>query len=87
VGARDERQLAKLEEMLSALPLLEGGAKIWEEAGRLGFRIRRKGIVVPLVDLVIACWAAASGCVLAHRDRHYEMIKEEAGLRTVSFLA
>ncbi|MBC7326170.1 MAG: PIN domain-containing protein [Moorella sp. (in: Bacteria)] len=86
LGARDERQLADLEEMLAALPLLESGSQIWETAARLGFRARRKGIVVPLVDLLVASWAAADGCVLAHRDRHYELIKEEAGIRTLSFL-
>lgn len=88
IGARDERQFAELEKMLGALPMLKDVPKVWQAAAELGFRTRRRGVSVPLVDLLIAAWAIGSGCVLAHRDRHYEMIKEGAAeLRTLSFLA
>ena len=77
IGARDEKQFAELNELLSALPLLEDRPAVWERAAALGFRLRQRGLTVPLVDLVIASWAVSHSCVLAHRDRHYELIAGE----------
>lgn len=86
LGARDEKQLAELADTLSALPLLESEHAVWESTARLGFRLRRLGLVVPLVDLLIASWALHYSCVLAHRDRHFNLIaKETPELKLLSF--
>lgn len=77
LGARNEKQFSELNEMLNALPLLEDNHAVWERAAFLGFRLRRQGLVIPLVDLIIASWALHHSCTLVHRDRHFDLIAGE----------
>lgn len=77
IGAKNEEQFAELNELLNALPLLNSESAVWERAAALGFRLRRRGFVIPLVDLAIASWAICCSCVLVHRDRHYDLIAGE----------
>lgn len=87
LGARDEKQYAELAETLDVLPLLQGEEqKVWEQAASLGFRLRRQGLVIPLLDLLIVSWAAHYSCILAHRDRHFDLIaRETPELKFLSF--
>lgn len=86
LGARDERQFAELSEMLNALLLLKSENAVWERAAFLGFRLRRRGLVIPLVDLLIASWALHHSCTLVHRDRHFALLaKETPELKLLSF--
>ncbi|RDV81833.1 PIN domain nuclease [Ammonifex thiophilus] len=78
LGAKDERQFAELSGVLDALPLLGHKDAVWERAASLGFRLRRLGLVVPLVDLLIASWALVNDCTLVHRDRHFGLIANVA---------
>ncbi|MBC7104737.1 MAG: PIN domain nuclease [Firmicutes bacterium] len=75
-GALSEEQFAELKRDLGALPLLGREADVWDVAAESNFRLRRRGISVPLLDVLIASWAAVHGCTLVHHDKHYEMIKE-----------
>lgn len=87
LGARDKRQFDTLAEMLGVLPLLGDEREVWEQTASLGFRLRRQGLVVPLVDTLVASWALCSGCTLAHRDRHFDLIAEKVPeLKTLSFI-
>jgi len=47
---------------------------IWEQAYELGFSLRRKGLTIPTVDLIIAALAIENKSLLLHYDEHYEMI-------------
>ncbi|MGQ9556694.1 MAG: type II toxin-antitoxin system VapC family toxin [Desulfurispora sp.] len=74
IGARSEKQFAELDSMLQALPLLTGEDIVWEKAARLGYRLRRQGLLIPMMDLLIATWAMQSDCTLVHRDKHYDLL-------------
>ncbi len=52
----------------------------------VGFRLRRHGVTVPTIDLLIAFLAMIHGCVLLHHDRHFRMIAMHAALEAVDFL-
>ena len=87
VGARDENQFTKLEKMLDALPLLDGGTAVWSYTASFGFKLRKQGITVPLTDLLIIAFAISNSCVVVHHDRHFELIAATMPeLNTVSFL-
>jgi predicted nucleic acid-binding protein len=47
---------------------------VWEQAYELGFSLRRKGLTIPTVDLIIAALAIENKSLLLHHDEHYEMI-------------
>jgi predicted nucleic acid-binding protein len=69
VGERDALR-TKLES-LDILPITQG---VWEKAYELGFSIRRKGVTIPTVDLIIAALAIENKSLLLHHDDHFEMI-------------
>jgi len=69
VGERDALR-TKLES-LDILPITQG---VWEQAYELGFSLRRKGLTIPSVGLIIAALAIQNKSLLLHHDDHFEMI-------------
>jgi predicted nucleic acid-binding protein len=69
VGERDA-----LRTKLESLDILPLNQDIWEQAYELGFSLRRKGLTIPTVDLIIAALAIGNKSLLLHHDEHYEMI-------------
>lgn len=85
-GARSEREFRELKEELTALSQLEMTSAVWERAFRLGYQLRRQGLTLPTVDVLIAALALEYGCVLLHADRHFEQFAPHHPLRTKSLL-
>jgi len=69
VGERDALKIK-----LESLDLLSITLSVWEQAYELGFSLRRKGLTIPTVDLIIAALAIENKSLLVHHDEHYEMI-------------
>jgi predicted nucleic acid-binding protein len=68
----EERDSLRIKlESLDILPITPG---VWERAYELGFSLRRKGITIPTVDLIIAALALENNTFLLHRDEHFEMM-------------
>ena len=85
-GTKSEAEFDRLKETLEALPLVTPDAATWETAARTAYTLRRLGINVPTIDILIATVALQADAELAHYDGHDEMIAPHLGLRTVSFL-
>jgi len=60
--------------------LLEADAEVWEEGYRMGFKLRKAGIIVPLADILIASVAIRHGSPLLHRDKHFSLIAKNTKL-------
>jgi predicted nucleic acid-binding protein len=86
VGSRDEKSFAKLSEHFEAVPDISIDATVWEGAARLGYTLRKKGITIPLPDLLIAEAAMQREAVLWHVDNHFEEICTIVPFHTRSFL-
>ena len=81
-GATSAAELAMLGEQLRGLvPLAMDGAG--EEAGRLAWALRRRGVTVQTTDLLIAATAHLHGAALLHRDVHLAQAAEALGLQVV----
>lgn len=85
-GCKTEKEKQSLREDMEALELLGISSQVWERAYELGFLLRRKGVTVPTVDILVASQAIESSCVLLHHDVHFEMIARHSKLKTISFL-
>jgi predicted nucleic acid-binding protein len=57
--------------------------RLWEDAQQTAWELDRKGVVLPLTDIVIACCAKRIGAVVLTFDKHFEQIP---GLKTTSEL-
>jgi len=85
-GARDERDYERLAEALLAMPSLAMGEEPWDDAARMAFQLRRRGLTVPFPDALIAAVAIREGAVLLHRDRHFDTIAAHTSLRVESYV-
>jgi len=85
-GTRSEREYHELKEELAVLPQLELTPTLWARAFHLGYDLRRAGLTLPTVDLLIAALALEYGCLLLHADRHFELLAQHHPLRTQSLL-
>jgi predicted nucleic acid-binding protein len=86
IGARDERGFTQLLETLGALPEIPVTDQVWEAAARLGYTVRRRGVTIPLPDLVIAQAAITGDLTLWHVDDHFEHLRRHSTLQTESFV-
>ena len=69
VGERDALKIK-----LESLDIQSITSSVWERAYELGFSLRRKGLTIPTVDLIIAALAIENNSLLLHHDEHFEMI-------------
>jgi len=82
VGAKDQNAFDVLLEALRGISDVPITEELWELAARLGYGLRKQGLLVPLPDLLIAQCAISSGRVLWHTDQGFERITEHSSLRT-----
>ncbi len=80
-GARSQKEYAQLHADFAALSTLKLADIIWEKSYKIGFKLRKTGINVPLTDILIATVANHYNCLLLHRDKHFPLIKGIMGLR------
>lgn len=73
-GARDEKELRRLEEDLNAFPFFDTDKWVWRRAGRLLFELRRQGVTVSLADAVIAAIALEAGHEVYTLDEHFQRV-------------
>ena len=82
-GARSQNEYNQLYDDFKALPLLQLDEAAWKESYKVGFKLRKAGISVPLADILIAVLAARYACPLLHRDNHFPLMAETMKLREV----
>jgi predicted nucleic acid-binding protein len=75
-GCRSREEREELAEGLLALPYLEVNQTTWLKAGDLSWALLRKGVTLPLSDLVIAALAIEHHCRVYSLDLHFRKIPE-----------
>lgn len=76
-GAKDEKELALLEQYLGALKIyhLPQSTEFYTKASRLYYTLRRKGLTVRgTIDVLIAATAIANDLYLLHDDRDFDVM-------------
>lgn len=81
IGARTAQEYQEFEDDLAVLPHLSLTEDVWREGRRLGFGLRRKGVTVPLPDVIIAACAMVHDCELLCSDRDFDLIARHAPLK------
>jgi len=80
-GARSEAEFDRLASALAGLKFVPSDAGSSRSAGRNGCALRRKGISVPLSDVIIATDCIDRGLVLIENDRHFGAIAAHLPLK------
>jgi len=75
-GARSLTESNRLSLALAGLKFVPGDRPSCQSAGRNGFALKRKGISIPLSDVIIATDCIDNGLVLIESDKHYAVIAD-----------
>ena len=74
-GARNEKEWELLDDYLATQYYLEASDITWQQAARIFFELRRKGVTINSpIDCCIAQIALEWDAVLLHRDKDFEKI-------------
>jgi len=79
-GIKSPREEELVQNALQALPHLEITRDLWLKAGKLSSRLRTKGHILPMSDIIIAVLALDNNCAVLTVDRHFEAVP---GLKTI----
>lgn len=75
-GCRSHQERGELKDGLLALPYLEVTQSTWVNAGALSAGLLRKGITLPLSDLIIAALTIEHHCPVYSLDDHFRKIPD-----------
>ncbi len=70
-GIGNEKEQRFLEECFLGLPYLEASRETFAMAGKMGSTLRRKGITLPISDLLIAALAKIHALTVLTLDNHF----------------
>jgi len=73
-GVNNEKDQCFLEECFLGLPYLETSREIFAAAGKMGAALRKKGITMPLSDLLIAALAKTHALTVLTLDNHFQTL-------------
>ncbi|MEW5745412.1 MAG: PIN domain-containing protein [Nitrospirota bacterium] len=73
-GAKSDHEAAQLSNVLSALHYIEMDPDVWIRAGNLSARLRKKGITLPMSDLLIGALALEHNLDVLTIDDHFSSI-------------
>lgn len=73
-GCRTPKEADTILSRLTGLRFLETNFSTWKRSGELSASLRRKGITLPLSDLIIAALAFEHHCQVYALDPHFEQI-------------
>lgn len=73
-GIKSAREESLVLNAFQALPHAEMNGKLWIKAGRLSSALRKKGVTLPLSDIIITTLALEHKCPILTIDRHFDAI-------------
>ncbi|HMO17924.1 MAG TPA: PIN domain-containing protein [Oligoflexia bacterium] len=71
-GTRNPHEIKILEEFSSVIKNYEVTSEVWQYSLKIGSYLRRKGLTIPCVDILIAATASYYEVELLHDDKHFD---------------
>ena len=73
-GISNEKDQHFLEECFLGMPYLDATREIFAAAGKMGATLRKKGITLPISDLLIAALAKTHALTVLTLDNHFQTL-------------
>lgn len=86
-GCKTEKEFDVLKTRLESLESFPIEDISWEKIYGLGFSLRRKGLTIPTMDLLIAFLSIEKDFVLLHHDHHFRLIAKHSRLDAVDYMS
>ena len=84
-GAKSEKEISILADFPQVFSFIPEAQKLWLDAGRLAFNLRRKGLTIGLSDCYIAVAAASIRVQVATLDSHFNALCKPARITLFEF--
>ncbi len=75
-GVKSQKEFNMLSKVIHAIPYLDCDSKDWIDAGILSYSLRKKGITLPLTDIIIAAIAKNNHAAIYTLDKHFISIPD-----------
>lgn len=75
-GCHTNKEKNELLDTMSSLMQIIPEDKVWKLAIDMSFKLKRKGITIPTVDIIIASLVISHDLLLVHMDKHFNYIKQ-----------
>lgn len=72
-GAKTRKEFDRLKFRLDSLQEILIDQAIWEESQKMAFDLRKKGLTIPTIDILILSCAKIHKITLVHRDKHFDL--------------
>jgi tRNA(fMet)-specific endonuclease VapC len=82
-GSGSQKEISIIEDFLDAFNIIDQKEDTWVEAGKLSYRLRKKGRAINLADCYIAIIARAYECYVFTLDKHFEHIQAEININLI----
>jgi len=73
-GIKTQKESGIVKRALQKLPYIEMTREVWEKAGEFSASLLRKGITIPLSDVIVASCAVSEDMEVFTLDSHYKKI-------------
>lgn len=85
-GCRNRNEYDAMHARLRVLETILINDAVWDLSCTTGFELRRKGITVPTLDIIIASAAKIFGCSLLHHHKHFRAISKHLHITAVDYI-
>ena len=82
-GSKSEREVSVIEDFVDAFNIIDQKEDTWIKAGRLSFKLRKKGKTVNLTDCYIGVIAQEYNCRILSLDEHFKDIQKGLDIQLV----
>jgi predicted nucleic acid-binding protein len=73
-GIKDPKEAQLVKKNLEKLPYFEMTRDVWQKAGEISVSLRKKGISIPLSDLIVASCALSESYSVFTIDPHFDKV-------------
>ena len=80
-GVNTETEFQRLKHRLNSLKQIQLTKRDWEAIALNAFKLRRRGITIPYIDIIIGTAAAINKMVLLTADNHFNLMAKEISLK------
>lgn len=82
-GAGSQKEISIIEDFFDAFNIIDQKEDTWIEAGKLSYRLRKKGRTINLANCYIAIIAREYECYVFTLDKHFKHIQAEININLI----
>lgn len=83
---KTEKEFEALKTRIMSLQIYSMEDLEWSKIFHFGFSLRKRGITVPTMDILIAFIAIEKDFLLLHHDKHFRLIAKHSKLEAMDFM-